>query len=196
MKSTVEHYLATKILDRGVYSKDKIYVLNGGGQSSYYYKFNEFSNSSGLVELGFSYYTAIKDFNLDFDVLVGVPYKGVIVVLATAFYSFCFPPVEKEKNIKWAFLRKELKVRGEGGYIIGSDVTGKKVLLLDDVLTSGAALSQALAALELSNPLSVSCLVGVDRNEQLRKLPYGNGFVPVYGITRHSYVEDLYQKRL
>ena len=43
-----------------------------------------------------------------------------------------------------AFNRKEAKAHGEGGTLIGAPLAGKRVLIVDDVITAGTAIREAL----------------------------------------------------
>jgi orotate phosphoribosyltransferase len=61
--------------------------------------------------------------------------------------------------------RKEAKDHGEGGAFVGADLRGKRVLLIDDVITAGTAIRESVAML---SPLgaTVSCVVvALDRQE-------------------------------
>ena len=56
------------------------------------------------------------------------------------------------KSIPFAFDRKEEKKHGEGGNIVGV-LKGKKVLVIDDVLTAGTALKESIAVIEAEGGL-------------------------------------------
>ena len=192
MLTTTSTYLATKILERKVLTTGKEFKLNSGELSSFYYDFGKFSDSLGLVELGFSYYRAIIEFKINFDIIIGVAYKGIIPALATCNYFFTYSQDTHFKNIPYTILRKETKDHGEGGNIIGSDISDKRVLLLDDVYTTGKALSRAIAEIEKYNPKSISILVALNRNingneEDLIRI---NNY-SIYSITSHKTVLSL-----
>ena len=192
MLPSVSNYLATKILERKVLSTGKEYKLNSGEMSSFYYDFGKFSDSQGLVELGFSFYRSIIEFKLDFDVIVGVAYKGIIPVLSTCNYFFTYSQDTHFKNIKYSILRKEYKDHGEGGNIIGNDITGKRVLLLDDVYTTGKAITRAISEIEKCEPKSMAILVALNRNsnnvtDEIIKI---NGY-SIFSITSHQTVLSL-----
>ena len=63
------------------------------------------------------------------------------------------------------FNRKEVKDHGEGGSLIGALPKGN-VLIIDDVVSSGLAIREALAFLRNYNVNIVGALVTLDRQEQ------------------------------
>ena len=97
----------------------------------------------------------------DFDVLFGVAYKGIPLAAATAVCLL------KEYNIDKAvaYNRKEAKQRGEGGLFAGAALNGQRVLLLDDVLTTGTACTQLLPAIKAAGGQVVQLIVLFDRQE-------------------------------
>jgi orotate phosphoribosyltransferase len=75
-----------------------------------------------------------------FDVLFGPAYKGIPFAATTALVLH----TKHGMDVGFAHDRKEVKDHGEGGKMVGSDVRGKKVLILDDVMTSGKAVRGAI----------------------------------------------------
>lgn len=159
--STVSQYFIKKMLDYGVLEFGQ-YQLNSGLISDYYFNFSKFNSSRGLNDLGFVYGQTITEFNLPFDVLFGSSYKGIPIVISTTNWFFNYKNMEKD--VIYAFNRKEKKTHGEGGCIVGSDIKNKNVLVLDDVLTSGKALRNVFNILRNENVASLSALVGINRN--------------------------------
>jgi len=51
----------------------------------------------------------------------------------------------KYDSICYSFDRKEKKDHGEGGGIVGAPLKGKRVLIVDDVVTAGTAKREAIA---------------------------------------------------
>jgi orotate phosphoribosyltransferase len=70
-----------------------------------------------------------------FDVLFGPAYKGIPFASTTALVLY----TKHNNAVGFAYDRKEAKDHGEGGKMVGVDVKAKKVLILDDVMTSGKA---------------------------------------------------------
>ena len=68
-------------------------------------------------------------------------------------------------SLPWTFNRKEAKDHGEGGTLVGAPLAGKRVLILDDVLTAGTAIRESLAVLRAADAAPVAVVVALDRQE-------------------------------
>ena len=79
----------------------------------------------------------IDEAALDFDLIAGVAVGGVPHSSALAYCLSC-PSV---------FIRKESKGHGQGKRIEGGDVHGRRVLLVEDLVTTGGSSLSAVAAL-------------------------------------------------
>ena len=79
----------------------------------------------------------IRDRQLNFDAIAGVALGGIPHSSALA-YQMSKPSV---------FIRKEDKAHGKGRRIEGGDVAGKRVLLLEDLITTGGSSLSAVTAL-------------------------------------------------
>ncbi|PFH47302.1 hypothetical protein AMATHDRAFT_67960 [Amanita thiersii Skay4041] len=75
-----------------------------------------------------------------FDVLFGPAYKGIPFAATTSIALH----TRHGMNVGFAYDRKEVKDHGEGGQVIGVSLEGKKVVVLDDVMTSGKAIRGAI----------------------------------------------------
>ncbi len=47
-------------------------------------------------------------------------------------------------HVGCSFNRKEVKDHGDGGSLIGAPLHGKRVMIIDDVLTAGTAIKEAI----------------------------------------------------
>ena len=65
----------------------------------------------------------------------------------------------------YAFNRKEVKDHGEGGNLVGADLKGKRVLILDDVITAGTAIREAMEIMAAAGAIPVGVVISLDRQE-------------------------------
>jgi orotate phosphoribosyltransferase len=72
-------------------------------------------------------------------VVFGPAYKGIPLATAMACEL-----AQRGRDLPLSFNRKEAKDHGEGGQLIGADMNGKRVLIVDDVITAGTAIREAL----------------------------------------------------
>ena len=68
---------------------------------------------------------------------------------------------------KWFAVRKKAKERGTNKIIEGADVSGLRVLLVDDVVTGGGSISQAYDAIEESGGIVVAAVTLMDRADAM-----------------------------
>lgn len=137
------------------------FKLKSGRISPYFFNAGGFNTGYAAAKLGRCYASAIADLDLEFDVLFGPAYKGIpLVSLAAAalaeHHDFDYP---------FAFNRKEAKDHGEGGSIVGASIAGKKVLIIDDVMTAGTAVKEVAAIIEHAGGTPSGVLVALDREE-------------------------------
>ena len=67
-----------------------------------------------------------------------------------------------------ALNRKEKKDHGEGGQLVGADINGKRVLIVDDVITAGTAIREALGIINSAGGTCSGIMIGLDRQEKGR----------------------------
>jgi orotate phosphoribosyltransferase len=81
------------------------------------------------------------------------------------------------------YVRKEAKKHGTGSLIEGRIVPGAKVLIIDDVLTTGASALKAIEAVEAvgGEVVMVSCII--DRKQGAREALAKYEFWPLFDIT-------------
>lgn len=166
----------TKNPDVLLYSPDKPFTLKSGKLSPIFINMGNITTGESIGQLGDIYAEAIVKHNLKFDVIFGSAYKG-IPLAATVARSLA----EKyDVNYPYAFNRKEAKEHGEGGTVIGADIKGKRVLIVDDVITAGTATKESIAIIEKAGGTPVGLVIAVDRREDKSPLPNN---LPVIGIT-------------
>ena len=133
--------------------------LNSGRVSPYFFNLGAVSDGAGFAQLGRAYADAILAAEIDFDVLFGPAYKGIPIAVATATAL-----AQQGVHVGVAYNRKEAKDHGEGGSLVGAEVSGR-VLLVDDVLTSGKAIRQSVDLIGQTDARIVGTVIALDRAE-------------------------------
>ena len=136
------------------------FTLKSGRKSPYFFNISSFFELGFINELSNLYANLIEEERIQFDVIFGPAYKGIPLAAAVA----TIVSGKTSNLISISFDRKEEKTHGEGGKIVGS-VAGKKVLILDDVLTAGTALNQSIELVREMGGEVVSSVVALDREE-------------------------------
>ena len=137
------------------------FTLKSGRVSPYFFNAGLFSTGSKLGFLAQSYAAAIADLTQDYDVLFGPAYKGIPLAAATALSLSTRHGIDKP----YCFNRKEAKDHGEGGFIVGAPLTGR-VLVVDDVITAGTAIREAVEIIQSAGAQLASIAVAMDRQER------------------------------
>lgn len=137
------------------------FTLKSGRKSPYFFNAGLFNTGSRLAFLGRCYATAIRQSGIEFDVLFGPAYKGIPLVSVSATALAEQQGIDKP----WCFNRKEAKDHGEGGMIVGATLAGR-VLLIDDVITAGTAINEAVKIIKTAGAQLVGVVVAVDRQER------------------------------
>ena len=135
------------------------FTLNSGRVSPYFFNMGHISSGVGFAHLGMAYAEAIIAADIEVDVLFGPAYKGIPIAVATAVAL-----AQRGMNVGVAYNRKEAKDHGEGGQLVGAQVTGR-VLLIDDVLTSGKAIRGAVELIQATPAEIVGAVIAMDRQE-------------------------------
>ena len=135
------------------------FTLNSGRVSPYFFNLGAVSDGAGFAQLGRAYADAILAAEIEFDVLFGPAYKGIPIAVATATAL-----AERGMHVGVAYNRKEAKDHGEGGMLVGAEVVGR-VLLVDDVLTSGKAIRQSVDLIAQTDASIVGTVIALDRAE-------------------------------
>ncbi|MAY25535.1 MAG: orotate phosphoribosyltransferase [Polycyclovorans sp.] len=137
------------------------FTLKSGRVSPYFFNLGQISSGAALMRLARAYARTLTDARLPFDALFGPAYKGIPLAAAVAIAL-----AEQGRDVPFAYNRKEAKAHGEGGTLVGPDLSGKRVVLVDDVLTAGTALREAVGILRAAGARPVAALIALDRQEQ------------------------------
>ena len=140
------------------------FTLKSGRIAPYFINTGNYKTGKQLAKLGEYYAACIENNGLEAETLVGPAYKGIPLSVTTAIALFN----NYGKELNYCFDRKEVKDHGEGGLFVGKQlVDGEKVILIEDVMTSGKALREILPKLEAAaNVQVVGMIISVDRMEK------------------------------
>ncbi|SGY12627.1 BQ5605_C011g06561 [Microbotryum silenes-dioicae] len=155
------------------------FTLKSGRQSPYFFNFGLFNTGALLLSLSGAFADAIiaafpsigltpaapaASGSLDNNtpqVLFGPAYKGIPLVAAISTEL-----ARRGRDIGYSYNRKEAKTHGEGGSIVGADLRGKRVLIIDDVITAGTAIRQAHQIVVAEQGHTVGIFEALDREER------------------------------
>jgi orotate phosphoribosyltransferase len=137
------------------------FTLKSGRTSPYFFNAGRFDSGATLAALADCYADAIDAADAPaFDLLFGPAYKGIPLASALAC-SYA----RRGRDLPLAFNRKEAKAHGEGGTLIGAPLAGRRVLIVDDVITAGTAVREALALIGEGGGTPVAIAIALDREE-------------------------------
>jgi orotate phosphoribosyltransferase len=138
--------------------------------SPYFFNAGDFYRADLLRAISTAYAKAIVEarsqIGLEFDIVFGPAYKGIPLATATTDKLADLEP-DIYGKICYSFDRKEAKDHGEGGNIVGAPLKGKKILIVDDVITAGTAKREAIAKITKEGGIVVGIVVALDRMEKL-----------------------------
>jgi orotate phosphoribosyltransferase len=137
------------------------FTLKSGRISPYFFNAGLFNTGEHLTRLSRFYAAAIVDSGIEFDTLFGPAYKGIPLAAVTALSLFD----QHQRNIPYCFNRKEAKAHGEGGSIVGAPLAGR-VLIIDDVITAGTAIGEAMAIIAAAGARASGVVIALDRQER------------------------------
>ena len=134
------------------------FTLKSGRVSPYFFNSGLFNTGHKLARLGQFYARAIADSGLAFDMVYGPAYKGVPLACATAMAI-------GDRDVPYAFNRKEVKKYGEGGIIVGHPLQGK-VLIVDDVISAGTSIRESVQIIRTAGATPVGVAIALNRQER------------------------------
>ncbi len=139
------------------------FKTKAGRLSPYFFNAGLFNDGASLRALSGFYANAIQASNLQFDMLFGPAYKGIILAAITALALS-----EKGQNMSYAYNRKEAKDHGEGGLTVGAPIAGR-VLIVDDVISAGTSVRESVDIIRAAGATPAGVIISLDRQER------GNG---------------------
>jgi orotate phosphoribosyltransferase len=137
------------------------FVLTSGAISNYYINIKKASTNPDVLK---NIAKALAPYTTGYDVLAGIELGAIPIVTALSL----------ETNIPYVMVRKGKKTYGTGQQIEGGDVKNKRVLVIEDVTTSGGSVVKTVQILREHTGKVDKVLVVVDREsgaeEKLRAL--------------------------
>ena len=151
----LEFALARQVLRFGEFT------LKSGRKSPYFFNAGLFNSGAALAAIGRSYAQAVVDSGIGFDMLFGPAYKGIPLATVTAAAL----AEHHGRDLPYCFNRKEAKDHGEGGQLVGAPLKGR-VLIVDDVITAGTAVREAVSIIRAAGATPVGLVIALDRQER------------------------------
>lgn len=151
------------MVDSGVLTFGE-FTLKSGRLSPYFMNSGNYKTGAQLARLGEFYAECIHDNGIEFDTLFGPAYKGIPLAVSTAVALYSKFGID----VNYCFDRKEAKDHGEGGLIVGKQLTdGERVVIIEDVMTSGKALREVMPKLKAEADVTPTAMViQADRMEK------------------------------
>ncbi|MGA2024760.1 MAG: orotate phosphoribosyltransferase [Steroidobacteraceae bacterium] len=137
------------------------FTLKSGRVSPYFFNAGLFCDGASIAALGGCYAEALLHSELEFEMLFGPAYKGIPLVAAVAIAL----AERHQRNVPWAYNRKEPKDHGESGVLVGSPLKGR-VVIIDDVITAGTAIRESIELIRRAGAEPVAVALALDRQER------------------------------
>lgn len=138
------------------------FTLKSGRISPYFFNAGLFNDGESLAILGGFYAHAIQQQSLDYDILFGPAYKGIALACTTAIALASAHDINKP----FCYNRKEVKAHGEGGVMVGANIRGKNALLIDDVISAGTTINEAMQLFAAEQTTLAGVAIALDRQER------------------------------
>ena len=148
------------------------FVLTSGAISDYYIDIKKASTNPSILK---KIAEMMIEYTEGYDFIAGMELGAVPLAVALSL----------ETNIPYVIIRKEKKEHGTSKQIEGGDVKNKKVLVVEDVTTSGGSVVKSIKILREHQALVDKVVVVVDREsgaeEKLHDLNVS--FIPLLSVS-------------
>lgn len=148
------------------------FVLTSGAISNYYIDIKKASTNPHILK---KIAESMEKYTEGYNVIAGMELGAVPLAVALSL----------ETGIPYVIIRKEKREHGMGKQIEGGDVKRKKVVIIEDVTTSGGSVIKSIDILRKNKAIVNRVIVIVDREkgtkEKLEKLDIN--FIPILSIS-------------
>ena len=185
---TMKDRLIELILEKAFqYSEEPKFKLVSGRMSNYYFNCKAVTlNPEGIYVIGNILYEMVKD--LDIDAIGGLTLGADPLAFATAYTSYL------NKNPIEAFVvRKKAKEHGTMQWIEGNVKEGDRVVIVDDVITTGKSTIEAIIRARDAGLEIVRIIALIDRQEGGREAVKEVGYDVTPVVTREE-VMSVYRR--
>ena len=148
------------------------FVLRSGATSDYYIDIKKASTNPMILK---RLAEAMSEYAEGYEVLAGMELGAVPLVVALSL----------ETNIPFVIVRKEKKEHGTGKQIEGGEVKGKRVLIIEDVTTSGGSVIKTIQVIRENQGIVDEVVTVVDREsgaeEKMKQVDVS--FIPLLSVS-------------
>ena len=171
------------------YSKEPTFKLVSGGVSNFYFNCKPtMLDPEGKDLIGRLIFSTVRD--LEVTGIGGLELGSVPISSAVSLISQL-----EGQPIKEFIVRKEKKDHGIPAKVEGEFVAGEKVVVVDDVITTGGSTIKAIGAVQKLGLEVAKVVVLVDRQEKNGKQNIEKHCQDVEALIERSEVMELYKKR-
>jgi orotate phosphoribosyltransferase len=158
-RASLRAQLLKKLRNSFVYNADPIFTLSSGRKSRFYIDCKKVTlDPEGAILVGRLMLDAID--GLEVDAIGGMTLGADPIAVATAILSF-----DADRPIPAFIIRKEPKAHGASPLVEGTLTKGARVVVVDDVLTSGRATERTINIVKEVGCAVVKVIALVDRKE-------------------------------
>ena len=154
-----EHAFLQFALETGVLRFGE-FTLKSGRVSPYFFNAGLFNSGAKLSRLAAFYAAALAELEPEPFMLFGPAYKGIPLASATAAALVD----HHQRDVPFAFNRKEIKDHGEGGQLVGAPLEGD-VVIVDDVITAGTSIRESVDLIDSAGARAAAVMIALDREE-------------------------------
>lgn len=136
------------------------FKTKAGRLSPYFFNAGLFADGESVGKLTRFYAEAIRASGVQFDMLFGPAYKGIVLAAGAAIAL-----AEMGQNVPFSYNRKEAKDHGEGGLTVGAPLKGR-VLIIDDVISAGTSVRESVEIIRAAGAVPAGVVIALDRQER------------------------------